>query len=239
MVKRILIIIPAFNEEENILQTYNEILNYNKIHKSDYNVIVINDGSTDATEKICNNNKIPTISLIHNLGIGGAVQTGYKYAYEHNCDIAVQFDADGQHDVNYIKTIIDPIIGGESDMVIGSRFIEHASSKFKSSFARRIGIKWISIIIKLVTGKRILDTTSGFRAVNKELIKSFAFAYPLEYPEPVTNAETLKKGYRIKEVAVNMHERQGGKSSIGSWKNIYYMLNVIISIFVVGTRRAK
>ncbi|MEG3039001.1 MAG: glycosyltransferase family 2 protein [Erysipelotrichaceae bacterium] len=239
MVKRILIIIPAFNEEKNILQTYNKILNYNKIHKSDYNVIVINDGSTDATEKICNDNKIPTISLIHNLGIGGAVQTGYKYANEHNYDIAVQFDADGQHDINYVETIIEPIINEEADFVIGSRFVKGSTSEFKSSFARRVGIKWISSIIKLVTGKRILDTTSGFRAANKKLIHLFSIAYPLEYPEPVTNAELLKRGYRVKEVPVIMHERQGGESSIGSWKNIYYMVNVILSIFVVGTRRIK
>ncbi|MEG0265177.1 MAG: glycosyltransferase family 2 protein [Erysipelotrichaceae bacterium] len=239
MIKKILIIIPAFNEEENILQTYNEILNYNKIHKSDYNVIVINDGSTDATERICYKNNIPTISLIHNLGIGGAVQTGYKYAYEHNYDIAVQFDADGQHDINYVQTIIEPIINEEADFVIGSRFVKGSTSEFKSSFARRVGIKWISSIIKLVTGKRILDTTSGFRAANKILIHLFSIAYPLEYPEPVTNAELLKRGYRVNEVPVIMHERQGGESSIGSWKNIYYMVNVILSIFVVGTRRTK
>ena len=231
---KILLIIPSYNEEENVLNNYNKIIKFNKKNKIKYDAIVINDGSKDQTEEICRKNNIPHISLVHNLGIGGAVQTGYKYALENNYDIAVQFDGDGQHDVNYVKNVIDPIINNECDMVIGSRFIDKNSSKFKSSFSRRIGIKLISFFIKLVSRKRIYDTTSGFRAVNKKIIEEFASDYPVEYPEPITTVEIIKKGYQVKEVAVSMNERENGTSSIKAWKNVYYMLNVIISIIITG-----
>ena len=121
--EKVLLIIPAYNEEENILKTYQKVIDYNKKEKKHYDVIVINDCSKDKTSKICHDNKIPVIDLIHNLGIGGAVQTGYKYAYENNYDIAVQFDGDGQHDVRYVEKIIKPIIEKKADFVIGSRFV--------------------------------------------------------------------------------------------------------------------
>ena len=238
MKKKVLLIIPAYNEEECILKTYQEIEKYNKNNKNPYDVIVINDGSKDKTSEICHKNNIPVIDLIHNLGIGGAVQTGYKYAYKKDYDIAVQFDGDGQHNIKYVEKIIDPIIKNEADMVIGSRFIENINT-FKSTKARRIGIKIISSLIKIITGKRILDTTSGFRAVNKEIIKDFQESYPVEYPEPLTTAELLKKKYRIKEVSVEMNEREGGTSSIRKWKTVYYMVNVILSLIIIGLRRYK
>lgn len=238
MKKKILIIIPAYNEEENILKTYKTILEHNQKNSQKYDAIVINDCSQDNTSKICHENNIPIIDLVHNLGIGGAVQTGYKYAYNNNYDIAVQFDGDGQHDVNYVKDIIDPIIKEEADMTIGSRFIENKST-FKSSFARRCGIKIISIVMKLVTGKKIYDTTSGFRAVNKNIIQDFAISYPIEYPEPITTTEILKKKYVIKEIAVSMNEREGGVSSIRTWKKAYYMINITIALLIVGIRRYK
>lgn len=231
---KVLLIIPSYNEEENVLNNYKKIINYNKKNKLKLDAIVINDGSTDKTEEICKKNNIPYISLVHNLGIGGAVQTGYKYALENNYDIAVQFDGDGQHDVNYVKHIIEPIINNECDMVIGSRFIDKQSSEFKSSFARRIGISIISFFMKLFTRKKVYDTTSGFRAVNKKIIKLFSNDYPVEYPEPVSTVEILKSGYFVKEVPVSMNERENGISSIKAWKKIYYMLNVILSIIVTG-----
>ena len=237
--KKVLLIIPAYNEEKNILKTYNSIISFNSKNKANYDVIVINDGSKDNTEKVLVENNIPHITLIHNLGIGGAVQTGYKYAYENNYDIAVQFDGDGQHDVNYVKNIIDPIINGEADFTIGSRYIDKTTSNFKSTVARQIGIKLISIIIKIVTGERILDTTSGFRACNSKIISEFAKDYPVEYPEPITSTELLKKGYNLKEVPVSMNERTEGESSIKAWKNVYYMVNVYLSIILVGIRRYK
>ena len=197
---------------------------------------MINDGSTDHTSEICHQNKIPVIDLIHNLGIGGAVQTGYKYAYFHHYDIAVQFDGDGQHDVRYVKDIIKPIKNQKVDMVIGSRFVSNIDT-FKSTFIRRIGIKIISIFMRLVTKKKIYDTTSGFRACSKELIYDFSISYPNEYPEPITTAEVLKKGYQVLEIPVEMQERRAGTSSIKTWKNIYYMLNVFIALLAIKVRR--
>ena len=237
--EKILLIIPAYNEENCILNTYQKIIKYNEHNKSNYDVIVINDGSIDNTEKILIDNNIPHIKLIHNLGIGGAVQTGYKYAYENDYDIAIQFDGDGQHDINYVKNIIKPIIDNKSDMVIGSRFIDKGSSDFKSTKSRQLGIKIISFFIKIVSGKKICDTTSGFRAVNKELIKQFSINYPVEYPEPVSTVNVLKSGFRVSEIAVSMNKRENGKSSIHTWKNIYYMINVILSILFVRTRYKK
>ncbi len=236
--EKVLLIIPAYNEEDNILNTYNSIINYNKKSKVKYDVIVINDCSTDCTSEICHKNKIPVIDLIHNLGIGGAVQTGYKYAKENDYDIAVQFDGDGQHDIRYVKDIITPVIKNEADMVIGSRFITNIDT-FKSTFARRIGIKVISVFMKFATGKKIYDTTSGFRACNKKIIEDFSLSYPNEYPEPITTAELLKKKYTIKEIPVEMKEREAGTSSIKTWKNIYYMLNVTIALLMIKIRRYK
>lgn len=236
---KILLIIPAYNEEENILKTYQSIISYNKKNKTDYDVIVINDGSKDKTSDICKANNIPTINLINNLGIGGAVQTGYKYAYDHNYDVAIQFDGDGQHDVSYVKTIIEPIINNNADFVIGSRFIEKDNSSFRSTFARRIGINIISFFMKVISKKKVYDTTSGFRACNKKIIAEFSKNYPTEYPEPITTVELIKKGYRLNEVSVKMNEREGGSSSIHSWKKAYYMINVILSILIIGLRRYK
>lgn len=239
MDKKVLLIIPAYNEEACILETYNTIIDYNKKHTCNYDVIVINDGSKDNTLKICVDNKIPHISLVQNLGIGGAVQTGYKFALNNAYDIAIQFDGDGQHDISYVSALIEPILNGTADFTIGSRFIKKDDENFQSTFSRRIGINVISFFIKFISKKKIYDTTSGFRAGNKEVIKEFAIGYPTEYPEPITTVELLKKGYRIVEIPVKMSERSGGISSIRSWKNIYYMVNVVLSILVIGTRRCK
>ena len=234
---RILLIIPAYNEEKNILSVYRSIVKYNEEHQTNYDVIVINDCSKDSTSEILNMNNIPHIDLIHNLGIGGAVQTGYKYALAHGYDIAVQYDGDGQHDINYVKNIIFPICDGKADFVIGSRFIDDKTSSFKSSIFRRAGITLISVLIKLVTGKTVKDTTSGFRAVNKTIIQLFSESYPVEYPEPITTTELLRKNFILEEVPVAMHERTGGKSSITPFKSFYYMINVILNILVVRFRR--
>lgn len=237
--EKVLIIIPAYNEQAAILKTYQTILEFNKTHDRQLDVIVINDGSTDNTLNILRENSIPHISLIMNLGIGGAVQTGYRYARDNGYDIAIQYDGDGQHDINCVDDLVNPIVAGEADMVIGSRFVEGSKSEFKSSLARRIGIKIISWEIKFVTHKKIHDITSGFRAVNRELICHFANSYPIEYPEPVTNCELLKMKRTVKEVPVYMHERDGGVSSINSWKNVYFMINIFLSIVSVGLRRIK
>ena len=235
---KVLLIIPAYNEEDNILNTYKTIADYNKKNKTNYDVIVINDGSKDNTKKILEENNIPHINLIHNLGIGGAVQTGYKYAYYNDYDVAVQFDGDGQHDVRYVKDIIKPIIDKKADLVIGSRFVKKIDT-FQSTFARRIGIRIISVFMKFATRKKIYDTTSGFRACSKDIIYDFSISYPNEYPEPITTAEILKKKYVVEEIPVEMKEREGGVSSIRAWKNLYYMLNVCLALIAVKIRRYK
>ena len=232
---KVLMIIPAYNEEENILNTVKSIKNYKKV-KLDY--VVINDGSKDNTKKVLEDNNINYINLCNNLGIGAAVQTGYKYAYYNNYDIAIQYDGDGQHDINYVNRLIDGISKDKYDMVIGSRFVGH-ESEFKSTMARRIGIKLISIIIKIFTKKRILDTTSGYRAVNKELIEEFAKNYVFDYPEPISSMKILKKGYKVNEIPVNMLERKFGVSSINFHKSIYYMLNVCLTLILIGIGGSK
>lgn len=229
---KVLLIIPAYNEEKNILTVYKNICDYNKKAKTKLDVVFINDGSVDATEKILCENKINHIKLIQNLGIGGAVQTGYKYALYNDYDIAIQFDGDGQHNVNYVEALIKPILEENVDMTIGSRFIDSSSSEFKSSFLRRVGIKLISSCIHFKTRVRIYDTTSGFRASNKSAIAMFAIHYPLEYPEPISSVDVILSGMKIKEVPVSMNERLAGKSSINSWKNVYYMVNVVLSILL-------
>ena len=229
---KVLLIIPAYNEELNIKNTVSKVIKYNKKSVNDINYIVINDGSTDNTIKICRENNYNVIPLINNLGIGGAVQTGYKFAKENNYDVAIQFDGDGQHDENYIDNLVEEIKKG-NDFVIGSRFIENLS-KFKSSNTRRFGIKVLSFLIKLCTKVKIFDPTSGFRAANKEIISLFASSYPLEYPEPESTVSLIRKGYKIKEIPVEMHERKYGKSSIKPIKSIYYMFSVSISIVITS-----
>ncbi|MGC6768413.1 glycosyltransferase family 2 protein [Enterococcus sp. LJL51] len=234
---RVLLIIPAYNEEANILNTVNMVWAYQKQleerqehYSLDY--VVINDGSKDRTKEIIEEHQLNAVHLIQNLGIGGAVQTGYKYAFQYNYDIAVQFDGDGQHDINSLDAIVKPIIDGEYDFCVGSRFIDGSSSEFQTTSMRRAGIKIISFLIKLVTGKRIYDVTSGYRAANKEIIHFFCTRYPTEYPEPETIVHLLKRKARIKECPVNMMERAGGKSSIHSFKSVKYMVEVGTAILI-------
>ncbi len=229
---KILLIIPAYNEEENILKTCKKIEEYNKINNKNIDYIVINDGSKDNTLKIIQEYNLKHINLIRNLGIGGAVQTGYKYAFQHNYDIAIQFDGDGQHDINYVSKICKPIIEGQADMVIGTRYLDKTSSEFQSTFMRRLGSNIISLFIKIFCGKKITDPTSGFRAVNKKVIEKFAKEYPTEYPEPESTVQLLVNKYKIKEVPVSMNERLGGVSSIRLGKTVDYMLKVLLAIII-------
>lgn len=225
---KVLLIIPAYNEEENILRVCKEIEEYSK--EIDY--VVINDGSKDNTLKILEENNLNHINLIQNLGIGGAVQTGYKYAYQNGYDIAIQFDGDGQHDINYVPNICEKIIHGQADMVIGTRYLDKSESKFQSTFMRRFGSNIISFFIKLCTKKKITDPTSGFRAVNKKIICEFAHDYPKEYPEPESTVCMLRKGYLVEEVPVSMKERIGGTSSIRFLKTADYMIKVVFAIII-------
>lgn len=229
---KVLLIIPSYNEEKNISNVYKTIKEYNDKNEQKLDYVFINDGSKDNTPKILDENNLNHIDLIQNLGIGGAVQTGYKYAYQNNYDIAVQFDGDGQHDINYVSTICKPIIDRQADMCIGTRYLDKTSSEFQSTFMRRLGKNIISGIINMSLHHKITDPTSGFRAANKRVIESFAKEYPVQYPEPESTVSLLKRNYVVKEVPVKMHERQGGKSSISPAKSIDYMTKVSLSIFI-------
>jgi len=233
---KVLMIIPAYNEEASILQTTKSIEDYKHTVEFQLDYVVINDGSTDQTRKLLIENNIPSIHLVNNLGIGGAVQTGYLYAFYHDYDIAVQFDGDGQHDINSLEELITPIISNQSDFTIGSRFVDGSPSGFKTSLFRRMGINLISFFIKMRTGATILDVTSGYRAANKDVIEYFAKHYPRKYPEPETNAILVQSDKRVNEVGVNMFERKEGKSSITPFKSIRYMVEVLTSIILLSDK---
>lgn len=234
--KSVLIIIPAYNEEKSIL---NVVSNIKKVKTNNYLIdyIIINDGSSDNTKKVCLDNKLNFIDLPSNLGIGGAVQTGYKYAYYKNYDIAIQIDGDNQHNPSYITNLCDEINNGY-DLVIGSRFVE-TLSEFKSSFLRRVGINFLSNLIKICTGVKIYDVTSGFRACNKDIIEYFANNYPIDYPEPDSLVQVLKQNKKVKEIPVEMNERKTGKSSIRGLKSIYYMIKVSFAIIISSIATKK
>ncbi|MFJ8102259.1 glycosyltransferase family 2 protein [Lysinibacillus sp. NPDC096212] len=222
----ILVIIPAFNEEENIGKLIRKIQEIK--YKNNVDIVIINDQSTDETSPICKKMDVDILDLPCNLGIGGAVQTGYKYAALHNYDIAIQVDGDGQHNPEYIENLIGPIIQGKSDMVIGSRYIEHLG--FQSTGVRRMGIWYLKNLINILTGLKITDPTSGYRACNKEIIQIFASNYPKDYPEPESIMFIKRKGLKISEVPVIMNEREGGESSINFNRSIYYMIKVSLAI---------
>lgn len=229
---RVLIVIPAYNEADNIVDTVNGVVD------KGYDYIVVNDGSRDETLKVCRENNLNVLDLPMNLGIGGAVQAGHKYAQRFGYDIDIQLDGDGQHDPSYLDALIDEVIAG-SDLVIGSRFVEKTNG-FQSSFMRRIGITWLSAILKVCTGKRVCDPTSGFRACGRRAIDLFCDSYPVDYPEPESIAVAIKNGLTVKEVPVEMRERQGGVSSIGGLSSVYYMVKVSLAIIIASaSRRSK
>lgn len=224
---KILAIIPAYNEEESILGVIEDL----EENAPNVDIVVINDGSTDCTASILSAHSIPHINLIKNLGIGGAVQTGYKYALKNNYDIAVQFDGDGQHEARFIKDLVVPIETGEANLVVGSRFLVDTDG-FKSSVMRRLGINILSTVLKIASTNKIQDVTSGFRAADKDAIKLFASYYPDDYPEPESLALIARKGLKLSEVPVKMRERAGGTSSIKKLDSIYYMIKVTLAIIV-------
>lgn len=229
---RTLIIIPAYNEAKNLPRLFKELVEM----ETRADILVINDCSRDDTEAVCKRFGVNVVSLPVNLGIGGAVQTGYKYAYYNDYDIAVQVDGDGQHDPHYIKNLLDKIEEGYN-LCIGSRFIENEG--FQSSRSRRAGIRYFSKLIKFFNGKTITDPTSGFRACDRELIAFFAKNYPKDYPEPETNMTVLKNKFKVIEVPVVMNARDEGQSSITSLKALYYMVKVSMAIFIAAIARKE
>ncbi len=235
MKSKVLVIIPAYNEEESIERVVEDLT----ANCPQFDYLVVNDCSTDATEEILKRRGFNYISLPFNLGIGGAVQSGYLYAEQRGYDVAVQLDGDGQHDPAYIEKLIEPILNREADMAIGSRFIEKEG--FQTSFMRRLGINLIRVIIKLCCGVKATDTTSGFRATSKELTSFFAKNYAQDYPEPEAIVAASLNGFRVIDVPVRMRERDGGVSSINARKSLYYMVKVSLALIIlrIGVRKNK
>lgn len=227
--KNIAVIVPAYNEEKNIASVVNEI---NSIDVgSDYSleVVVVNDCSLDHTLSVASKLRCVLIDLPINLGIGGAMQTGFKYAFENNYDFAMQVDGDGQHPPDEIPKLIAAITQNEYDVIIGSRFIENTG--FLSTFTRRLGIVFFKHLIRLFCGIIITDSTSGFRIINKKALAIVNEYYPDEYPEPESIILYKKNNLKIGEVPVKMLKRQSGVSSIRSFTSLYYMVKVSLAIF--------
>lgn len=228
-----LIIIPAFNEEANIEKVVDKIIT----EFPQYDYLVVNDGSTDRTAAICLEKGYSFVSLPLNLGIGGAVQTGYLYAAENGYDYTVQLDGDGQHNPEYIAGMIEKLEKEKLDMVIGSRFITNEG--FQSTGMRQFGIKLISLMVKMLTGVTVKDVTSGFRVCNKPLTAFFSENYADDYPEPEAIVSAIRNGFRVSEAPVIMNEREGGKSSIFGFKSAYYMIKVSLALIITRLARKE
>ncbi|MGD0711826.1 MAG: glycosyltransferase family 2 protein [Bacteroidales bacterium] len=235
--KKIAIIVPAYNEEKNIAGVVNEI---NTIIIGDgfiKDVVVVNDCSLDQTANIVSNLKCTLIDLPVNIGIGGAVQTGFKYAYENNYDFAMQVDGDGQHPPAEIPKLITAIIQKEFDVIIGSRFINKTG--FLSTFSRRLGITFFKYLIRFLCGITITDSTSGFRIISRKTLEIVNDYYPEEYPEPESIILYKKHNLQIGEMPVKMLKRQGGMSSIRAFTSLYYMMKVSMAIVFTYIRLRK
>lgn len=232
-----LIIIPAYNEAENIEKVVDNLTS--NFPQFDY--IIINDGSNDNTKEICREKQYHVLNLPINMGIGGAVQTGYRYARDNEYEAAAQIDGDGQHDVAYLEGMLEVLEKGQADAVIGSRFVDKEG--FQSSRLRRVGIRFLSNFGKLLTGVRVKDITSGYRVVNRRFIEIFAEDYPADYPEPEALVIVAVHGGKIVEYPVIMRERENGESSITLKKSIYYMCKVTLAMSIrrlsFGVRRKK
>lgn len=228
---RVLVIIPAYNEEEAILTTVGSVVD------AGYDYVVVNDGSTDNTLELCRANGVNVLDLPSNLGIGGAVQAGHKYAQRNGYDVDVQFDGDGQHDVAYIPKLLSAIDRG-IDVVVGSRFIEEPKG-FQSTLMRRIGKTWLACLIRLFVGLGVTDPTSGFRACGEKAIELYSAHYPTDYPEPESLVVATRAGLSVGEVPVVMRERQGGSSSIGFISSVYYMIKVTLAIAIAAFSKTR
>jgi len=230
-VKRVAIIVPAFNEEKSLESLLPELKSLST-EGFEYTFVVVNDGSSDNTADVVKKNKIVLLDLPVNLGIGGAVQAGYKFAYENGFDVAMQVDGDGQHPPSQIPTILDGL--QDADVVIGSRFL--GTGQWRTSAARRVGIRFLNYQLRLLCGVRITDCTSGFRALNSKALAVANEYYPDEYPEPESIIVFNALGLQVKEVPVEMRSRTQGRSSIRALLPIYYMLKVSLAMMFTWFR---
>lgn len=233
MKKRILAIVPAYNEEESIQSVISDI----RTHLSDADICVIDDGSEDSTY-----DKILSLGVIvirhpYNIGIGGAIQTGFKFALENDYDIAIQIDGDGQHRADQAAKLTGPLERRETNVAIGSRYIEKTG--YSSTFQRQVGSKIFCGVLSLLTSRKVTDPTSGFRAYDKKAIRYFAHDYPEDYPEPEAIVLLHKIGFSFQEIPVSMKERSGGKSSITAIGSAYYMIKVLLAIVIEALKRKE
>ena len=230
--RRRLAIVPARNEEAAVAGVVEELRAFDPT----LDVVVIDDGSSDATAQRAAAAGAAVVSLPFNLGIGGAVQTGFKYALAHGYDTVVRLDGDGQHDPQQLPNLLAPLERGDADVVIGSRFAG-GNGEYRAPFARRAGIRWFARLVSLLTGQKLTDTTSGFQCVNARAIRLFAADYPHDYPEVEAAVMVVRHRLRIVEVPATMRGRETGRSSITALRSLYYAIKVTLALFVGIFRR--
>ncbi len=229
----ILIVIPAFNEEA----TIREVVLGVRRSLLQVDILVVNDGSTDATETISRSEGVILLNHPYNMGIGATMQTGFLYALKTGYDTVVQIDGDGQHNPESLPSLIRPILEKRCNLVIGSRYLSEEG--FKSTLPRQLGIKFFTCLIWVFTGKKVTDPTSGFRAMDRKVLELFSDEYPSDYPEVEALVTAYKQGLTFQEVKTTMRHRQGGTSSIGLLSALYYMVKVSLSVSISMFRRAK
>lgn len=227
---RVAAIVPAYNEARNLPRLAEAL----RAQAPSCDVVVVDDGSSDDTARMAASFGWTVLRLPMNLGIGGAVQAGYLWAWERGYDVAVQIDGDGQHDPAFLDALVAPIAAGHADVVIGSRFLSDGG--FRSTALRRAGISYLSWFLRLRCGARVTDPTSGFRAASRDVIGLFARYYPSDYPEPEAIALARRAGLRIAEVPVRMNERTHGASSITAARTIYYLVKVSLALVLLPPR---
>ena len=232
MTSRLVAVVPAWNEEGAIGRVVDEIRAFDRTAT----IVVVDDASSDETAGVAEAHGATVLRLPFNVGIGGAVQTGFRYARDEGYDVAVRLDGDGQHDAAELGTLLALVYAGSADLVIGSRFVDPGGT-YRPPFARRIGIRVFARLVSVLGGQRVTDTTSGFVALNRAGIELFAVEYPHDYPEVEATLVAVRSGLRLAQVQVDMRERQAGTSSITFVRSLYYIVKVMLALLIASLRR--